>query len=354
MRLKNHLNLLSQHYEYMNEIYPWQSEVWSRISADRARIPHALLLRGRSGIGKFDFAQQFAKSLLCHAPQQDRYACGVCTSCSWFEQNNHPDYRLLTPEQESANDEDSAPAAKKSAKKSQISVEQIRDLNGFLELSSHHGGGLRVALIHPAETLNASSANALLKMLEEPPAGVIFLLVSQQSQRLLPTIISRCQKIDMPVPQTDIALQWLESQGMESPAERLAYVGGSPLSVLKDAEDGMLPIDNAAKMLANGARLDPFLAAPLCLAQGMESALHMLQKWVYDLLAIRFTGSVHYHARYADALQVLSKSVDLVLLLDFQKKLNEARKSAAHPLNNELQMESLMLQYTQLFSTKSN
>ncbi len=337
----------------LKRIYPWQNEIWGRLTTDRTRLPHALLLRGRSGIGKFDFSLQLAKSLLCHTPQQDRRACGICVSCGWFEQNNHPDYRLLTPEQESANDDEAA-SAKKSGKKSQISVEQIRDLNGFLELSSHHGGGLRVALIHPAEALNASSANALLKMLEEPPAGVIFLLVSHQPQRLLPTIISRCQKIDMPVPQTDIALQWLESQGVKSPAEQLAYAGGSPLSVLKDAEEGMLPIDNIAKMLGNGARLDPFVAAPLCLAQGMEAALHMLQKWIYDLLAIRFAGSVHYHARYAGALQALSKSVDLVLLLDFQQKLNEARKSATHPLSNELQMESLMLQYTQLFSTKSN
>jgi DNA polymerase-3 subunit delta' len=141
---------------------------------------------------------------------------------------------------------------------------------------------------------------------------------------------------------------------MRSPAEQLAYAGGSPLSVMKNTEEGVLPLDNAAKILAYGAKLDPFIAAPLCLVQGMDAALHMLQKWIYDLLAIRFTGSVHYHARYADALQALSKSVDLILLLDFQQKLNGARKSAAHPLNNELQMESLMLQYTQLFSTKSN
>jgi DNA polymerase-3 subunit delta' len=80
----------------------------------------------------------------------------------------------------------------------------------------------------------------------------------------------------------------------------------------------------------------------------------MLQKWIYDLLAIRYTGDVRYHAGYAGALQVLSKSVDLTLLLDFQQKLNEARKSAAHPLNNELQLEGLLLQYTQLFSTRSN
>ncbi len=333
------------------EKYPWQSDVWQRFYEARERLPHALLLRGRSGIGKFNFALHLTRSLLCQSPKTDGQACEVCPSCGWFLQNNHPDYRLLTPEQD-ASDEDETIVAKKTAKKSQISVTQIRELSSFLELSSHRGEGLRIVLIHPAETLNASSANALLKMLEEPPVGVVFILVSHQPQRLLPTIISRCQKIDMPIPETAVALQWLKEKGLKDPALQLDYAGGSPLSALRGAEEGGQPFGSIIKLLLHGAKLDPFVTAPLCIAQGMEAAIGALQKWIYDLLVCRLTGEVRYHAQHTSALQALTKSVNLGLLLDFQRKLDEARKFAAHPLNNELQLECLLLQYTHIFSTR--
>ncbi|HZV98992.1 MAG TPA: DNA polymerase III subunit delta' [Methylophilaceae bacterium] len=333
-------------------IYPWQNELWERLANARQRLPHALLLRGRHGTGKFGFSLQLTRSLLCERPGADGHACGICASCGWFDQNNHPDYRLLTPEQEGGNGEDENPTVSPKSKKTQISVTQIRELASFLGLSSHRGGGLRIALIHPAETLNAASANALLKMLEEPPADAVFILVSHQPHRLLPTIVSRCQKIDMPVPDTDSALQWLSERGMRDADSWLQYAGGSPLTVLTDMEEGAKQPDKLWQALSMGARLDPFVTAPLCMAQGMEAAINALQKWVYDLISCHLTQQVRYHAQQTSALQALIKSVDFGLLLDFQHKLDEARKSATHPLNNELQLENLLLQYTQMFSTQ--
>lgn len=247
--------------------------------------------------------------------------------------------------------EDEAPLAGKSAKKSQqIAIAQIRELSGFLELTSHRGGGRRIVVIHPAEALNQASANALLKMLEEPPADVLFLLVSSQPQRLLATIISRCQKIDMPSPEKAVALEWLQQQGVEEADDLLSYASDSPLSALRQAEAGAKQSADSANILSRGARLDTFAAATSLLAQGMEAAINSLQKWIYDLIACQLTGEVRYHKRHASALQAMSKSVDLGLLLDFQRKLDEARKSATHPLNHELQLEGLLLQYTQVFS----
>src|SRR5690349_13226895 len=94
-----------------NNIYPWQMDVWKRLTDTRKRLPHALLLRGRSGIGKFDFALQLTQSLLCQTPAADGFPCGVCPSCGWFAQGNHPDYRLLSPEQEAASTDDDELAA---------------------------------------------------------------------------------------------------------------------------------------------------------------------------------------------------------------------------------------------------
>ena len=187
-------------------LYPWQAADWQRLQTLRQRPPQALLLRGSAGIGKLLLATEFARSLLCRAPQADGLACGQCPSCRWFAQGTHPDFRLLQPESETEG-EDSAEGddgkRKKKASK-QIKVEQIRELAQFCSLSAHQGGR-RVVLIQPAESMNPNAANALLKMLEEPPADLLFILVSHQYQQLLPTILSRCLSFPLALPEAGLA-----------------------------------------------------------------------------------------------------------------------------------------------------
>lgn len=336
-------------------IYPWQLPVWKRLAEMHQRMPHALLLQGRSGIGKFDLAKNLSQSLLCRTPDSDGMACGVCASCSWFMQGNHPDYRLLTPLEEGGATDDETVEIKKSGKKNQISIDQVRELASFIGLSSHHSSGPRIVLIHPAEALNPSSANALLKMLEEPPVGMMFILVSHQPHRLLPTILSRCQKIDMPVPTHEVAMAWLNQQGIVDADERLTYAGGAPLGMLQDSDTNYALLRELCQMLGKGGRLDPYAATPVCVKAGMEVAVLALQKWAYDLLACaqEFSGrpEVRYHPVMKEALQGLATAVNIRLLLDFQRKLDEAHRAARHPLNAELQLECLLLQYTQIFST---
>jgi DNA polymerase-3 subunit delta' len=317
----------------------------------KAKLPHALLLCGQEGTGKLDFATALAHGLLCQSPAHDGHACGTCASCNWLAQSHHPDFRLLTPEQESDSGDEVSAAT--SSRKSQISIAQIRDLSSFLELSSHQTGGYRVVLIHPAETLNPASANALLKILEEPPAGVIFLLVSHQPQRLLPTILSRCHKIDMPMPRQDDALVWLKQQNVKDADRHLAYAGGSPLLALRYASENISAVEDICKSLSQGPGMDPFYTAAACARQGMAAATVALQKWVYDLADMRLTGEVRYHAAYRSALQTLAKRADLSMLFELHRKLDQARKSASHPLNSELQLENLLLQYTQIFPTSN-
>ena len=331
-------------------MYSWQKNQWQHIMQQRASLPHALLLRGRAGTGKQEFALDLAQTLLCSTNKLvnefNVRACGVCPSCVWFAEGNHPDFRLITPE-DAENTED-APVKKKATKKSQISVAQIRQLIDYLSLSSHQVKGARVILISPAETLNLASANALLKMLEEPPANTLFLLVTGQPQRLLATILSRCQAIDMPLPSKTEALAWLKTQAVKDAENVLDYAGGAPLLALQIAEEGETRF-NLVKNLSLGARLDPFACAPLFLSIGMERALEALQKWVFDLAAYQLTQVLHYHVQHTSALQVLCKSVNLKALLGFQDKLLDAKKTANHPLSNELQLENLLLQYTQIF-----
>ena len=308
----------------------------------KSTLPHALLLRGRAGIGKYDFAIELSRALLCSQPNHHK-ACGGCPNCLWFNEGAHPDFRLISPENDDENEE--APK-KKTAKKSQISVAQIRQLIDYLSLSSHQVQGKRIILISPAESLNLASANALLKMLEEPPANTLFLLVSSQPQRLLPTIMSRCQTLEMPIPSKSEAIQWLNAQGIQHAEAALDYAGGAPLLAVQAAS---IANEGLIKQLAQGAKLDPFITAPLFLALGMEQALETLQKWVFDLLNYKLSAQLHYHVQHANALQALCKGVNLSLLLRFQQTLMDAKKTANHPLSNEMQLENMLLQYTHIF-----
>lgn len=331
----------------INQVYPWQAAVWRHLNLDHQRLPHALLLHGREGVGKYSFARSFSQALLCTNKNEDGTACKQCSSCNWFNDESHPDFRLLSPEQ-ATEVEDDVVNTKKTKKKTQISVAQIRDLNDFVSLSSHHSSGLRIILIHPAESLNLASANALLKMLEEPAAGVVFILVTHHLPRLLPTITSRCQKINMPIPDENQALTWLAEQGVQNAKQQLAYLEGSPIKVFLE-QTQLNQFEKIWKLLSLGRQLEPHIAAPILIETSVETGIIAIQKWIYDIVAIKLGQQARYHLQYTKALQALAEKVNLSRLFDMQKSTNELRKLAQHPLNHELQMESLLLEYTKIF-----
>ncbi|MDH4235389.1 MAG: DNA polymerase III subunit delta', partial [Gallionella sp.] len=217
----------------ISAIYPWQKNDWARLQELRRRPLSGLLFKGAKGIGKLELAIKFGQSLLCQHPDESGFACGKCPSCHWFEQDSHPDFRLLQPEVlnlEGEETDDLKPASGKKPSK-QISVDQVRGLADFISMSAHQGGR-RVVVIHPAEAMNANAANALLKNLEEPPQGLLFILVSHKPQQLLPTILSRCLSFALAAPDSVSATQWLAQQGVKNPAEALALSGFAPLHAI--------------------------------------------------------------------------------------------------------------------------
>lgn len=316
-----------------------------------ARLPHAILLQGRAGIGKYDFANALSQSLLCQSPQQDGHACGTCASCHWFSEETHPDFRLLTPEQEGEAEGEAESVKKKNKKKSNISIAQVRDLNDFIHLSSHKAQGYKVIVIHPAETLNIASANALLKMLEEPASNVVFILVAHQTHQLLPTILSRCHKIAMPAPDVSVAIDWLSHQGVSQAEEKLAYFSNAPVLLVAQLEQ-KTHFEEIWHALAQGSRLDPAQIASQLIGTQVEAGLSALQKWLYDLIALKSGCELRYHLAHAQALQQLASKVNLRSVFELQNKVSALKKMALHPLNHALQVECLLLEYTKLFVTK--
>ena len=187
---------------------PWLAPSW-RMLADAigsGRIHHALLFASPRGYGKRALAEAFAASLLCQQRTADGSACGKCRSCLLVAAGSHPDLARVTFEIR----DDGRP-------RTELTVDQLRALGARLSLASQFGGW-QIALIDPADAMNPNAANALLKTLEEPSTNTVIALVADDPSRLPPTIRSRCQKIDVPMPTRDQALAWLRSRGVDAAA----------------------------------------------------------------------------------------------------------------------------------------
>lgn len=328
-------------------IIPWLREPLARLMARRDRLPHALLVTGRAGIGKREFAREFARSLLCESPV-DRLACGQCPSCHWFGQANHPDYREIVPEsaEEDEGDGVTAQAGKDAGRKSLVvKIEQIRAIRAFVALSTHRGGH-RVIVLHPAEALQPAAANALLKTLEEPPPATAIVLVSDRPARLLATIRSRCESVTLRVPAVPVARAWLEAAGASEPDVALALAGGAPMLAAELAQPEER--DWRRRVVAELSRPDG--ARALAFAAGfdrafLERTLFVMQTWVHDLVRVKSAGEPRHHVDAGPALRAKARRARLERLLALDRELLEARRLVAHPLNARLVAEHLMMAY---------
>jgi DNA polymerase III subunit delta' len=334
----------------MKVIYPWQKNDWVRLQELSKRPAHALLFKGTKGIGKLDLAMNFAQSLLCQHPDKSAFACGKCPSCHWFDQGSHPDFRLLQPETLSLEGEESEDFKSASGKKpsKQISVDQIRGLADFFGMSAHQGGR-RVIVIHPAEAMNTNAANALLKNLEEPPQGLLFILVSHKPQQLLPTILSRCLSFALPAPDAASATRWLTEQGVKNPAEALAASGFSPLQAVQlDEQLGSEERDKLLRAVRHPAALDVFALAEALQKTEQVLVVQWLQQWCYDLSSMKLSGKLRYHPGEEAVIKKLVEPIAPLNLARLQKHLQTVKREAQHTLNPKLFFESLLLVYRQL------
>jgi DNA polymerase-3 subunit delta' len=336
-------------------LYPWQTDAWAQLQQMRARLPHAILFHGPAGIGKADFIEAFAQALLCENVKPDGHACGECASCNWFVQGNHPDYRRVRPEAledeaPPAEGEDSGETEKK-AKSSktpskEIKIEQVRALADFMNISTHRQG-LRVVVLYPAEALNLPASNALLKTLEEPPPGTVFLLASNSLDRLLPTILSRCRKFALSMPDHAQALAWLQAQGVNDADGWLREQGGAPLAALAQAEGGSREeLDALLHFLAKPGVEAALRAADKLSKAPLGSLVAWQQRWLYDLFSYKLSGVIRYYPRYQRELAALADRVHVNKLMRAIKSANDRRAVADHPLSPKLFVEDMLLDYT--------
>jgi DNA polymerase-3 subunit delta' len=330
-------------------LLPWQREAASVALAARERWPHALLIRGRRGIGKRALALHFAQALLCETPLADGGPCGRCPSCGYVRAGAHPDLRLVEPlERDEEGNETILDA---------ILVDTIRELTDFTQLSTHRQRA-KVAVIAPAELMNPAAANALLKTLEEPPAATYLMLVSHQPGRLPPTIVSRCRALAAPEPTPDVAAEWLARQGAEHPERLLAQAGGAPLLALALAD----PARQRERELLLAELAEPDRASPLALGARIEAyrkddrkavlgdVLYWLLTWNADLAASASGGAPRFHPEHKAALARLAVRVARLELFRYHEKLLGQRLLLGHPLTPRLVAEALLFDYRDLFA----
>ena len=318
------------------------------VNAGRMRC----LISGRRGLGKRLLALHFARALLCEAPLESGEACGVCPSCGYVGQGTHPDLQLIEPV---TYDDEGNPTPVDT-----INVERVRELIEFTQLSPHRQRA-KVGLIAPAEAMNAAAANALLKTLEEPPAGTFLLLVSHQPARLPPTILeslpaasragarSRCgggvagaeQRSQRQIP------SWCSLKPAARPCSRfhsptLTSNASAIICLLQLAQPERL------SPLAFGARLD---SAPKDERKAqLANAVYWLLAWTADLASVAAGAAPSFNPDHRDALARLAERVALVPLFRYYRVLLRQRALLSHPLQPRWVAEALLIEYRKLFA----
>ena len=262
---------------------PWQQRMYAQTTAalDNDRLGHGLLLCGPAQLGKRLLAERLAQRMLCTTRDSAGEPCGHCRSCQLFGVRYQRDPEELRPEGMLAhpyghsghpdltfvgfewNDKARPPRLR-----TELVIEQIRLISEKLAFTPQYGGA-QIVILDPADAINHAACNALLKTLEEPQPGRYLWLISANPSRLPATIRSRCQRLEMRLPQLDEALAWLLAQGHRdaTAGEALAAARGHPGLADRWLRDG-------------GLELRREIAADLqAIGRGDKSPLDTAKRW---------------------------------------------------------------------------
>ena len=323
-------------------VLPWARPLWQRLVSQhqQSKLPHAILLSGHIGIGKSEFAHAFAHLLLCHHPV-DQKPCGKCRSCELVRGGTHPDLVCIHPEEQSK----------------VIKVDQVRELMSFLHTTSQQGG-YRVVVMEPAESMNISAANALLKSLEEPGDNTLLLLVSHLPGQLMPTIRSRCQKVTFPFPDHAIATAWLaeELSLSNDRAEQLLSISqGAPLKAKNLYQHDLISL-RASFMKSLGDLLKARVTAVTVAEKLYKEDLLQLLDWTCSILTD--LARLQADARMLNInnkdmqkmLSAVSKKANAIEVFNLLDQVQSERLNLLqrHNPNRQLLLESILLGWVRL------
>lgn len=315
------------------------------------KIPHAYLFAGIQGVGKTTTAMALAQAINCSEPANG-VGCGDCPSCRQIISGTFPDLAFINPDGQ------------------YIKIDQIRHLNRSISFKPAFGR-YRVCIIGQAETMTDEAANAFLKILEEPPPENIFILNVSEPLDLLPTVVSRCQKISFcPIPIRLIA-DWLLDRGNvgEEKALVLARISeGSLGRAIEMYEDDFL--EKREGYLSGMTRL-PKITSVRALEMASEYAgkakkknvqarqkgdrgifdlLSIWKTWYRDLLVARLEGDqdLFINIDFSEELNKISKAYKIDNIINSFFSVDQAQRDLQRSRNLDLIMENTVLNLKRL------
>jgi DNA polymerase-3 subunit delta' len=311
----------------------------------KGQIPHALVFTGIDGIGKQAAAKAFAMACNCTDPQpypasrpepsSPRVnACGRCRTCRRIHSDHHPDILHLRPSGD------------------MIRIAVIRDLIQRLAMKPYEQGK-RVVIIAAAHTMNPEASNALLKLLEEPPANTLLILTARQTADLLPTIASRCQQIRFAPLGRDVLIELLTGKGGLAPEEAeaaTALSGGSFTRALDMARQDWIPrrqwlAGEISQLKGQTTTVQLALAEVLATGKAqLTDDLTWLLSWYRDLIVFPYQPDQIVNYDLGRQIQSAADGEDPLSLVDKMKAVQAALKALQENANPRLTMESLVLQ----------
>lgn len=311
-------------------------------SIDAGRVSHAYLLSGPRNTGKSTLAREFAKALNCR--ESDR-PCGACRSCRKIDGMAHPDVQVLSLEEGARN----------------ISIDAVRELQGGVSLRPFEGSH-KVYILEEAERLSEAAANSLLKTLEEPPPSVVLVLTTTNIATLLPTIVSRCQQVELrPVPVSIIEDSLVKQNGVEPARARLlaalsrgrmgwAVRAASDAELLPRREQLLqrltaLPRENRVARFAYAAELATLHGRD---AEDARGVLETWQSWWRDLLLYRI-GLAHLvvNVDFRDRLATEAQRYPVGALGRMVETIQQTITLLSQNVNARLALEVLMIRLPQ-------
>ncbi len=337
-------------------VLPWHQQAWGRFCRGAPTVHHGQLVIAPPGTGLEGFCVDAGRLLLCSEPDADRETwCGKCQSCRLFAAHTHPDFHLVTTEQESARGEidlvmaysaryqDTGNRQKKTRLSRTIPIDQIRKL--IERFSTHaHISARKVALFIAADRLNVNAANAFLKLLEEPPDDSVFILATSEPSHLPKTVISRCVQFALPGPDREQARSWLEEHIPADEIEAaLALSRNRPLAARSvhasgDAETRLDVLRRLAGVLSGAM---PALDAAAALGKAeFEEVLQWIQSFAADVIRWKETGVAPW---WEQRFTISPDNISSRRLFGFYDKVTHYRSISRGNLNEQLALEELLI-----------